>query len=120
MLSKDVSDSGNVLVSKSSGEVMATGKAVLQVPLSEMYLADPAQFQKFSNLIVDNPKGGIDIFAVNSISFVPNVSATVNTTSGRSFFVDSAGIHDDSAVASACGLRQLLVRKMGAQITADL
>ena len=106
-LSKDVSDSGNVLVSKSSGEAMATGKAVRQVPLSELHLADPALFQDFEKLTLPNPGGGVDIFTVASVTFVPNVSATVNTTSGRSFVVDSAGIHDDSAVASG-GKRLLL------------
>ena len=106
VLSKDVSDSGNVLVSKSTGQTMATGKALSALPVTQLYLADPSLFQSFDKLTLSNSEGGVDVYAVSSVSFVPNVSATVNTTSGKSFYVDSAGIHDDSAVASG-GRRRL-------------
>jgi hypothetical protein len=98
-LSKDTKQDNNVLVSKDSGAPLATAAVKTEMALADLYLADPAAAQHFEKMTVGNPSGGFDVYFVASLSFQPNVSVTITTTTGKAFLIDSDGVHDIDASA---------------------
>jgi hypothetical protein len=91
-LSKDIKQTNNVLVSKDTGAPLSTGNVHRQQALSDLYLADPVAASSLEKMMLGNPAGGVDVYHIASLSFDPNVSVTINTTSGQSFVVDAEGI----------------------------
>jgi hypothetical protein len=89
---KELKQNNNVIVNKDTGDALSIGIAHRQLALSDLYLADPVAASSLEKMMLGNPAGGIDVYHIASLSFDPNVSVTINTTSGQSFLIDAEGI----------------------------
>ena len=109
-LSKELKQDKDVIVNKDTGAPLSTGNVHVSLGLSDLYMADPATASSLEKMTLGNPTGGVHVFHIASMYFDPNVSVTINTTSGQSFLINAEGITNLDGTAFT-GRRSLTARK---------
>lgn len=95
-LSQKVDDNDGVMVSSSTGEVMATGSVIATEDMSTIlqYQGPEAitNALDLNKVVITEDDGSVVIYAVSTVRLNGGKSVTIGTTSGESIFIDSNGI----------------------------